>query len=84
MSCFDQPEVSVAVNRDVSRSALSRAADIRGGAPQLARELNVPEERLLQWLDGKAEVPPAVLQTVLDLLSDETVARLSENTSKSG
>lgn len=55
----------------VHSRALRKAAELAGGLDKLARRLRVKSPELLDWMNGKAEVPTDVFLKTVDLLLDE-------------
>lgn len=50
--------------------ALKRAAEIVGGAEQLAVQLRVVPSHLALWIDGSAPTPPDIFLRAVDLISE--------------
>ena len=50
-----------------TQTILRSAADMLGGAEQLATALHVPREQLDTWMTGRAEPPPGALMDAVDL-----------------
>lgn len=63
--------------KNLHTKALQRAAQIKGGADALATHLNVSSAALLLWMQGKATLPAAVFEKVLDVLLEGDVAELT-------
>ena len=53
--------------------ALKRAAEIVGGAEQLAVQLGVVPSHLALWMDGAAPTPPDIFLKAVDLISEHDV-----------
>ena len=48
--------------------ALERAADMRGGIPELAAELGIPPTTLILMMDGSIGVPSEIFVKVVDII----------------
>lgn len=51
--------------------ALVRAAEIHGSTQSLASSLRVPENTLLRWMSGRAQMPLQAFLRVIALISEE-------------
>jgi hypothetical protein len=56
--------------------ALERASATKGGIAKLAAHLAVPESTLALWMKGKATLPAAMFEKVLDVLLAGDMAAL--------
>ena len=64
------------MNTEIQNRALHRAAEILGGADELAKHLGVPQSYLRVWLDGKP-IPATVSMRVIDIIVDHEMETLS-------
>lgn len=51
--------------------ALIRAAEIHGSTQALASQLRVPENTLLRWMAGRAQMPLAAFLRVIEVISED-------------
>jgi hypothetical protein len=51
--------------------ALIRAAEIQGSTQALASMLRVPENTLLRWMAGRAQMPLAAFLRVIEIISED-------------
>lgn len=58
--------------------AIARAATILGGAEALARCLSISQSRLKLYLDDLERLPQALFLKVVDVLSDDEMAKLAK------
>src|SRR3954463_14319307 len=57
--------------------ALIRAADSQGSTQALASLLRVPENTLLRWMSGRAQMPLQAFLKLVDMLSEQEKADLA-------
>src|SRR5687768_12493209 len=50
--------------------ALAQAAEMQGSTQSLAFALRVPENTLLRWMSGRAQMPLQAFRHVIDVLSE--------------
>lgn len=62
---------------DLHVKALARASAVKGGIANLASFLGVSESTLALWMKGKATLPAAMFERVLDILLDGDMAALT-------
>lgn len=58
--------------------ALIRAAEIHGSTQALASLLRVPENTLLRWMAGRAQMPVAAFLKVIELVSEDERKQVPE------
>ena len=56
---------------------LNRALELKGGGRALAAHLSVPAETLQLWSQGRATIPAAIVEKLLDVLLAADIASLS-------
>jgi len=61
--------------------ALQRASEIKGGTEALAAHLGVPGERLRLWQKGLAPIPTDVFLRIVDILVEDSVGDLDDQSS---
>ena len=54
---------------------IQRVAEMFGGMAALAQHLRVPEHSLYLWALGKARAPTRVVETLVDLVLKDDIAR---------
>ena len=59
------------MERDTYRVALQHAVKLVGGAPELARRLQVPQAELERWLAGEGKPSMGTFLKVIDILLEE-------------
>ena len=65
------------MRNDLHLKALERASAVKGGISKLATHLAVSESTLALWMKGKATLPAAMFEKVLDILLDGDMAALT-------
>jgi CheY-like chemotaxis protein len=65
------------MRNDLHIKALERASAVKGGIAKLAAYLAVSESTLALWMKGKATLPAAMFEKVLDVLLDGDMAALT-------
>jgi len=65
------------MRNDLHLKALERASAVKGGIGKLAAQLAVSESTLVLWMKGKATLPAAMFEKVLDILLDGDMAALT-------
>jgi CheY-like chemotaxis protein len=65
------------MRNDLHLKALERASAVKGGIGKLAAYLAVSESTLVLWMKGKATLPAAMFEKVLDILLDGDMAALT-------
>jgi len=58
---------------------LNRALELKGGGRALAAFLSVPAETVMLWSQGRATIPPAIVEKLLDVLLAADIASLSSD-----
>jgi translation initiation factor IF-2 len=66
----------MSVSTSVHAIAIRRAAQVMGSVEALRRHLQVSMTDLKRWMVGEARPPDAVFLKVVDLLSDQELARI--------
>src|SRR5215210_3050375 len=64
------------MKNDLNIKALERASAVKGGIGSLATFLGVSESTVALWMQGKATLPAAMFEKVLDILLDGDMAAL--------
>ena len=65
------------MRNDLHIKALERASAVKGGMSKLASHLAVSETTLALWMKGKATLPAAMFEKILDILLDGDMAALT-------
>jgi len=65
------------MRNDLHLRALERASAVKGGIGKLAAHLAVSESTLVLWMKGKATLPAAMFEKVLDVLLDGDMVALT-------
>ena len=61
---------------ELNSKILNRVAALQGGPEKLAARLNVAHSTVQLWMQGKASVPPPIMEQLVDLLLAADVASL--------
>src|SRR4030088_1178373 len=76
--CQTGPDREASMRPSVYTNVLDRAARILGGQDKLRDFLKVRDSQLNAWLGGAAKPPTDIFLKVVDIVSQESLHRLSE------
>jgi len=62
---------AVIVAQNIFTRALAQAATLHGSTQALAHELRVPENTLLRWMAGRAQMPLLAFKRVIAIVAEE-------------